>query len=132
MFTNVSQLINTNISWLWTMDREPRGLHFNALGWNHNTGAVALNLALLLGAVKINLIGFDMQLGEKGNSNWHPNNLDTPDKTVYSKFITGFNRVVKDLVKFPGVEIFNITDNSLLEVFPKIGVKEFWGNRSED
>ena len=27
VFTNVSQLVNTNIPWLWTMRREPRGLH---------------------------------------------------------------------------------------------------------
>ena len=82
------------------MERRSRGLHFNALGWNYNTGAVAINLALLLGAAKINLLGFDMQLGKAGNSNWHENILDKPDKKVYSKFITGFNKVANDLKKF--------------------------------
>ncbi len=129
VFTNVTQLFNTNIPWVWTMDRGSKGLHHDALGWNYSTGAVALNLALLLGAIKIYLIGFDMQLGEKGNANWHDNSLDKPDADVYNKFITGFKRISKDLIKFPGAEVFNVTDNSLLDVFPKIGVKEFWENR---
>jgi len=132
LFTNVSQLINTKIPWLWTMDREPRGLHYNALGWNYNTGSVAINLALLLGAIKIYLLGFDMQLGKEGNANWHHNPLDVPDRAVYNKFITGFSRIAEDLIKFPGVEILNVTDNSNLDVFPKIGVKEFWENRKNE
>ena len=132
VLTNVSQLLNANISWLWTMDRKSRGLHEDALGWNYNTGAVALNLALLLGATKIYLLGFDMQLGKKGNSNWHDNTLDKPDADVYNKFLTGFERCAKDLNKFPGVEVFNIADNSNLIMFPKIGVKEFWDDRKND
>ena len=129
VFTHCPQLQKDKTSWLWMMSRESRGLHHNALAWNKNTGAGAVNLALLLGARRVFLLGFDMHL-TGGRSNWHDNTLDTPNEKLYPKFIKGWERLAKDLsIKFPGCEIFNITDNSSLDLFPKIGVDEFWSNR---
>lgn len=126
-FTNCPQLQKDKTSWLWILGRRSRGLHHDALGWNGNTGAGAVNLALLLGATRIFLLGFDMHLSKDGKSNWHDQILDKPNPMWFPKFIKGFEYVAKDLVKkFPGVEVINITDNSSLEVFPKIGVKKFW------
>jgi len=130
VFTNVSRLYKTTLDWLWVMKRQATGLHRDALGWNYNTGAVAINLALLLGAKRIFLLGFDMCLSRKGKQNWHPNNLDKPNPEVYLKFIKGFKKVAKDLrEKFPDVEVFNVTDNSKLDEFPKVGMNEFWKER---
>lgn len=132
VFTNVPQLQNDKTSWLWIMGRHARGLSADALGWNKNTGSGAVNLALLLGAKRVFLLGFDMHLSRNGKSNWHANNLDKPNKNVYLGFIRGFERLARDLpVKFPGREITNITDNSSLNMFPKIGVKEFWSERAK-
>jgi len=130
VFTHCPQLQSgkDHTPWLWKMNRESRGLHLDALAWNKNTGAGAVNLALLLGAKRVLLLGFDMHL-IGGRSNWHDNNLDKPNAAVYPRFLKGFERLAKDLpIKFPGCKIINITDDSSLDLFPKIGVKEFWSN----
>jgi len=130
VFTNSQQLQKTKLPWLWTMPRKGSGLHEDALGWNANTGAEAINLALLLGAKRIFLLGFDMHLSKDGKSNWHRNRLDKPNENIYSKFLRGFVALSKDLPKkFPGVEIINVTDDSGLNLFPKIGIEEFWKER---
>jgi len=43
------------------------------IAWNACTGWAALNMALLAGADRIVLIGFDMQFGSDESSNWHRN-----------------------------------------------------------
>ncbi len=132
VFTNVQKLNKSRIDWLWTMDRAASGLHGQdgkALGWNYNTGALAINLALLLGVKRIFLLGFDMQLSEDGKGNWHSNKLNKPDAKIYAKFLRGFKALTKELNKFPGVEIINVTDDSKLEVFPKVSVEDFWKER---
>ena len=127
MFTNLIKIQKLR-NWVWTTRREPEGLFTDAIGWNYSTGAAGLSLALLLGAKTINLLGFDMHLTD-GRINWHDNLLDKPDIEVYQNFLRGFDIVKRDLKKFPDVKVFNITDCSSLEVFPKIGVEEFWENR---
>ena len=130
VFTNSLQLQRTRVPWLWTMPRRFHGLYDTALGWNTNTGAVAINLALLLGAKQIFLLGFDMHLSKDGKSNWHVNRLNKPDKEIYSKFLKGFEQLSIDLKKkFPNVDVINVTDNSALDLFPKVGVDKFWKGR---
>jgi len=130
VFTNSGKIMKQNIPWVWSTMRKGIGLHQNAVGWNKNTGAAAVNLAMLLGAKTIFLLGFDMQLSKDGKSNWHENEVSKPNPKIYDKFITGFDHVNNGLSKFPGVEVVNITDNSRLEFFPKIGVNEFWSRRA--
>ncbi len=129
--TNASQLYKSDVEWLLWMYREQYGLHTDKLGWNACTGAVAINLALVLGAKKVYLLGFDMHKTE-GKTNWYDNFIDRkqPD-TNYDRFINdGFSKFPKELEsKFPEVKVINITDNSSLNMFPKIGVKEFWDER---
>lgn len=133
VFTNCSQLQKTKLPWLWTMTRRGSGLYKNALGWNSNTGTAAVNLALLLGAKRIFLLGFDMHLSKDAKSNWHQNRLDKPNESIYSKFLKGFEKLAVDLKKkFPDVQVINVTDNSSLELFPKIGVNEFWEGRKQN
>lgn len=130
LFTNASQLRNTRLSWLWTMPRKGKGLGVNALGWNTNTGAAAINLALILGAQRIFLLGFDMHLSKDGKSNWHNRLMGKQKEIVYEKFIEGFTRVSIDLKKlFSDREVINVTDNSDLDIFPKVSCKQFWNER---
>jgi len=134
VFTNSPALLKTKLSWLWTMPRETKGLHTEALGWNGNTGALAINLALLLGVAKIYLIGFDMHLVDN-KSNWHDKimnpNLVLP--SVYPKFCKEFKWVQSDWKKkFPNVEIFNITNDSGLssDLIPWMSPRVFWESRN--
>ena len=130
VFTNVPQLIKRRIPWLWTYPRKARGLHTDALGWNGNTGAAAVNLALLLGAKRIILLGFDMKLSKDGRPNWHNRVIQKPSANVYPKFVKQFEKVKSDLEKkFPGREIINVTDCSEMDLFPKVGIKEFFDER---
>ena len=132
VFTNAPQMFNTKVPWVWTMPREIIGLHVNALGWNENTGASAINLALILGAQKIFLLGFDMHLSNNGKPNWHNKVMQKPVKGVYPKMLKAFRYVVRDLKsKFPGKKIINVTDDSNLNCFPKIGCKRFWQERKK-
>lgn len=130
VFTNVPQLAKSRLSWLWIMTRKMNGLHHTALGWNGNTGASAINLALLLGAKRVLLLGFDMKLSENKKSNWHDRIIQGPRQSVYPMFVKQFGRVASDLTKkFPGCKIINITDDNRLSMFPSIGVEEFWNER---
>lgn len=134
VFTNVQRLYKCREpSWLWTMQRQVRGMHTTALGWNGNTGAVAINLAILFGAKRIFLLGFDMhRINDKPN--WHEHVI-RPKATrphVYLQFAREFKAVARAWrEKFSDVEIVNVTDDSGLgpEIFPWVGVDEFWANR---
>jgi len=131
VFTSCPKLQKSRVPWLWLICREAIGLHKGSIGWNFSTGANAINLALLLGAAKIYLLGFDVKLSKYGKSNWHDNNLDAPNEEVYPKFLEGFKYVARDLrKKFPEVKVINVTNDSALNEFPKISTKEFWKGRS--
>lgn len=125
--TNEPSLALRKIPWLRCMRRKPIGLHTDALGYNLNTGAAALNLALLLGARRIFLLGFDMHLDREGRPNYHDRLIDKPSSEVYTRMLAHFGMIRKDLqAKFPGRTVYNVTDNSSLEVFPKLPVQKFW------
>jgi hypothetical protein len=129
VFTNVPSLSKSVVPWLWTTIRPSSGLYADYIAWNSSTGAAAISLAVLLGAKKIYLLGFDMKLDKDGKNNWHVNNINKPNPEVFPKFISGMNFVKRDLTKFDGVEVFNVTDDSDLNVFPKISLKSFWSER---
>lgn len=131
VFTSCPQLQRTHLKWVWLICRKPRGFHVDALGWNMNTGANAINLALLLGAKRIFLLGFDMHLTE-GKSNFHNNNLDKPDAGVYKVFLKAMSNLDQHLKnKFPGREIINVTGDSSLNVFAKQDLDLFFKERSK-
>lgn len=132
VFTSCPQLQHTTIRWIWLLVRKSRGLHTDALGWNDNTGAEAINLALILGAKRIYLLGFDMHLSEDGKSNWHPNNLDLPNPGNHLRHLKGYGRVAYDLKnRFPGREVINVTEDSSLNVFPKMNLDLFFKERNK-
>lgn len=129
--TNARELHDNEQPYLYTMKREPCGLHYDALGWNGNTGASAINLALLLGAEKVFLLGFDMKLGIEGKANWHDTRYEKEKAEVYDRFLKGYDDVYYDWkTKFENRYIINITNDSDLEVFPKITLeKHFRGEK---
>jgi hypothetical protein len=135
IFTNLPALRpqTGSLPWVYTMGRLPRGLatlDSGQLGWNGCTGASAINLALVLGAENIYLLGYDMQLAE-GKANWHQDALTRPNPSSYDRFIKGFVHVVRELeLKFPGRHIVNVNDNSRLELFPKQTLAEHFAKRN--
>lgn len=107
--------------WLLTMDRKEFGLGRDCLGFNGNTGSLAINLALILGARRVFLLGFDMKLAEDtAQPNWHELRHQKGEASVYKRFLSLFKYVERELpIFFPGREVINLNEGSMLECFPK-------------
>lgn len=98
----------------------PRGPDF---GWNdrleqgvatgRNSGFVALQLAAMLGANPIYLLGFDMKPGHFHGG--HPWPTDPADYTHFSR---AFEHVAPLLAE-RGIEVVNLNPDSALECFPR-------------
>jgi len=110
--------------WLRVTLKQRIGLGRDRLGWNANTGASAINLALLFGANPIYLLGYDMQL-RYGKANFHNAYNTRPNEKAYNRFIAGMGHVWKDLhTMFPGVRVVNLEDDtSALRQFPRESLK---------
>jgi len=107
--------------WLRIMKKELNGFHREALGWNGNTGSVAINLALILGASPIFLLGFDMGVSEEGEANYHNAYPTVSSPDTYGRFLKRMERASRDLpTAFPGQKIINLEDGtSKMGIFPK-------------
>jgi hypothetical protein len=93
--------------------------------WNKTSGASAINLAYHLGAKKIVLLGFDMQIVD-GNENWHKDHVFQGDKpNPYPLFLEPFKGISEDLKKL-NVEIVNTCMDSAIPetLIPKQEYKE--------
>lgn len=89
----------------WSED--PQKVH----GWDG--GTMCVNLAYHLGAAKIVLFGFDMQLGPKGESQWHTKHRRKTDAENYTlNFIPRLTKSVETLDK-RGVLVVRCTDPGL-------------------
>jgi len=117
--------------YLKQMKKQLKGCGINCLAWNGNTGASAINLALLFGVNIIYLLGFDMQLGKNGKANFHDAYNQKTEAKTYNRFIRGMVNLSKDVRRFfPKVKIINLEDDtSALGVFPKESLKEHFSER---
>lgn len=94
------------------------------VAWNLNSGMAAINVALLGGAKKIVLLGFDMCKDENGNSNWYENIRFVADNT-YQAFLSREPIMAQEIKqKFPDVEIVNANPDSHLSAFKKQPLNE--------
>ena len=125
--TNVEAISGEYPSWVYQFDRLSNGLSKTALGWNSCTGFAAINLALILGAKTVYLLGFDMEV-RNGKTNYH-DEIIHPRAVLpssYQMFLSRWKNVVKDLHKFPNRRIVNINDNNRLDGIDSISVEDYW------
>lgn len=88
-----------------------------------NAGAEALALDIMFGSTTILLAGFDMKV-VNGRHNWHENHLREMPDTIYQEyFMRAFRSLAKD-AKSLGVDIFNCTKGSALDIFPIVDMEE--------
>jgi len=126
-------LTKCKVKWVTVLERKASGFATDKLGWNTNTGSTAINLALIMGAQTVYLLGFDMHLDVEGRPNWHDYVIDTPNQDVYNRMIRGFEKAVPELRQlYPDRSIINVTNDSNLDVFPKINFDEFWNTRNNE
>jgi len=128
--TNTEALAVDKPPWVHYYDRQVCGMsNDGALGWNGNTGSVAVNLALVLGAKTVYLLGFDMGLGRKNKSNWH-DEIIHPDAVLpssYQLFLdrwTGVSEGARDT--FPDRKVYNLNDKSNLPGMKSMSFTEYW------
>ena len=98
--------------------------HQDAVAWNNNSGASAINIAAHLGARRIVLLGFDMQL-VKRKKNWHNDYKgEQYNPEIFSKHLRGFPQIAKDAEAL-GIEILNATPGSAITQFPFVDIEDF-------
>ena len=92
------------------------------IGWYGNTGLSGICLAVLLGATRICLLGFDMKLDEDtGEANWHDNPLNGPNANVYPRFIEAGKALAESLrIARPDVTVLNCNPDSALDAFERV------------
>jgi hypothetical protein len=109
--------------WLHHFRRKYEGLSNTSrtLAWNFNTGALAINLALLLGARRVYLLGVDLTNAPSA-THWHRQGTRPPNTTHHARFGEGFVNVAQALpALFPGCSVVNVSGgSSKLRCFPVV------------
>lgn len=93
-----------------------------------NSGYQAVNLAVLLGAARILLLGYDMGLAPDGRKHWHPlhpghKHDPVADTARYAMFRQVFESIVAPLEAL-GIEVLNCSRQSALTCFPRRALEE--------
>jgi len=83
------------------------------------SGAAALNLAFLMGAARIVLIGYDMSGGQ-----YHDRHKVKTSTSAYETYMRHFPPMATALERI-GVEVFNVSKQSKLKCFPYKPLKDF-------
>lgn len=124
--TNCPRLSCECPNWLIHMPRVRVGLPRNKLGWYGNTGASAINLALILGARRIFLLGFDAKI-ENQKTNWHDNPVTPMKQESVPVFLEGFSTLANDWKRdWPHVDIWNLNPNTAITAFPVLDFRVAW------
>ena len=123
--TNSPTLMMFEVPGLLKMTRQKEGLGTSsALAWNFSTGAMAINLAVSLGAARIFLLGYDVS-NKNSKSHWHAHNPNPIKDASFARFLNGFKKVRECLPK--NAQVLNVTDGgSALRVFPTMTFEAFY------
>lgn len=95
------------------LSEDPQALHTGC-----NSGYQAINLAVLAGAKRVPLIGYDCKVGDGGKMHWfgdHP--VKTP-ASVFQEMRKKFRTAIEPL-HAAGVEVLNCTPGSALDAFAR-------------
>jgi hypothetical protein len=101
------------------MNQSAAGLSLNPCEINHgkNVGFGAINLAVLLGASRIVLLGYDMRRVD-GRTYWHPDHPCMTHPRVFEATMLPMFDALPGLLEAAGVSIVNCTPRSALRAFP--------------
>ena len=90
----------------------------DGVGAGGNSGYAALNLAYLLGANPIYLLGYDMHGDLNGKQKWFHNGYPINQGSgVYIQFLNKFNQIAVPALKNTGVRVINLNSDSALRCF---------------
>jgi hypothetical protein len=97
------------------------GLGRNCIHHGGNSGYQAINLAYLLGAGTIILLGYDM--GATGNTHFFGSHPPSMSNGSYKSFVPRFDQLSKDL-HAEGVEVINCTPTTALTQFRRCSLPD--------
>jgi len=97
------------------------------VAWNQNSGSAAISLAAHLGANRIILLGFDMDVDKDTKvTHWHGSHGRPGHRTKrppFRRHMMGFKQIAADAKKM-GIKIINASPKSKIVDLPKASVKE--------
>jgi len=100
----------------------------------NNSGWGALALAIVLGATKIGLLGYDMKVDNVAKrTHWHKGYINQRFDSMQSK-LDKFKKPFEELAPVivdAGIKVVNLNKNSGLDCFPKDSLKNFLQNYSK-
>lgn len=94
--------------------------------WNHNAGAGAINLATLFGVKRIILLGFDMCANKNGDTHFQAGIAGyrkPAQQRSFNRYLPVFSQIALDAKRL-GVEILNVSKDSVIKEFQKVELKE--------
>ena len=121
-----------NVKYLQKQGNHPNGIteQPGTVAWNLNSGAASISLAAQLGVKKIYLLGFDMQVGEKGNQHFHSHyksgKIDAaknPRKLPFNRHLQCFPIIARDAKRL-GIEIINVNPDSKITAFKRVKLSD--------
>lgn len=130
MVVTCSHIKPNEYPWIYCLERAGKQMvpiesRNGKIGWFGNTGASAINLAYLLGAKRIVLIGYDGKPSKRWiDNNWHkgyPAGQPTSEQSsqrIYGDFSKSFETIAKFLSK-ESVEVINVTPNTAIPYFKR-------------
>lgn len=118
---------NTDWPWLKILRRDEArfglSVEQDTLCWNRGCGGTAINVAYLLGAARIVLLGFDMRVVD-GSHNWHNYHQKEERARIYQSSMMPFLKPMSDAMKVTGLQIVNATPKSALNIFTHLSLEE--------
>lgn len=105
--------------------REGRGLSLDPheVITGRNSGFVALNMAVLAGAKRILLLGFDGKPGENDRGHWHGGHPRPTPPAAYPLYRQAMSAAENPLLE-AGIEVINCSPGSAIDSFPKVAVED--------
>lgn len=97
-----------------------------ALVTGRNSGFQALNLAILAGAKKVILLGFDGRVGADGKTHWFGGHPRPTPSAAYPLYRQAMLAAVRD-IDATGVRVINCSPGSAIDSFPNLELCEAMG-----
>jgi hypothetical protein len=107
---------------LWNGGHRGLSLEPGVVVTTDNSGGAAINLAVILGAKTVLLVGYDMGTDDKGRSHFHEKTA-TMTRSPYDKFRKLIATMVEPL-KAAGITVINCSRRTALDAFPTQPLRE--------
>jgi len=94
-----------------------------ALVTGRNSGFQALNLAVLAGAKRVILLGFDGKIAKDGNRHWFGDHPQIESVSCYPMYRQAMS-MAESAIKGAGVEVINCSPGTAIDTFQKAELQE--------